>query len=486
MERRKMTLLKRILLFCLFFVLFRPFSGMAGYRLPEGWEMFKSSRSESYIAADGRENAALVVKAGSRIGLATKVSSTMIQVRARLVNLPKEAGSSFSIYIRSADGVLLQLAWERTQNGQIIRFVPAKDNQTYKSRIITWNHPIAAVSIVRQMDNFIAYADAETGKAVSVGTIKWPGLSPSMSVGLVAEFPFSKGNAREQAFRFTDLDIDTPESYVEQASYFAAVGDEEQLFETLNLANAVFGKTALLYDVLAYFYGRFNRIDEMMDVLKKSIALDNSNPASLNSLGYQMALQGRDYNTATEFLKKAVALDPKNPDYHDSLGWAHFKNGKTALAQAELKKALTLVRNSRRISPATVELFEHLGTVYDATGDRIARDQLFSEAVQILKAGLARDENAYVSAGLGWFYFKTGKLQEALPILKKAAEGLKKSDLNEKHASKVYERLAKVYLAHRDRSRAIESYMLARDNFYFFNMNQEADLINIKIRKLSK
>ena len=144
------------------------------------------------------------------------------------------------------------------------------------------------------------------------------------------------------------------------------------------------------------------------------------------------------------------------------------------------------MRNSRQISPATVELFEHLGTVYDATGDRIARDQLFGEAVQILKAGLARDKNIYISAGLGWFYFKTGNLQKALTILEKAAEGLKKSDLNEKHASKVYERLAMVYLAHRNRSRATESYTLARDNFYFFNMNQEAEAINIKIRKLSK
>src|SRR3546814_6015731 len=62
-----------------------------------------------------------------------------------------------------------------------------------------------------------------------------------------------------------------------------------------------------------------------------------------------------------EGVARASALEPDDPAITDSLAWAYFRLGDTA-------KALPLLQEAARKSPADVEINEHLGDVYWKAG----------------------------------------------------------------------------------------------------------------------
>ena len=62
-------------------------------------------------------------------------------------------------------------------------------------------------------------------------------------------------------------------------------------------------------------------------------------------------------------MRRAVALDPNNGAYLDSLGWAYFQIGQYEEAREHLERAALLVGDDAVV-------FEHLGDLYLAAGDR--------------------------------------------------------------------------------------------------------------------
>lgn len=79
------------------------------------------------------------------------------------------------------------------------------------------------------------------------------------------------------------------------------------------------------------------------------------NPIALNNLGYFLIERDVKLTEAMEMIRKAVEIDPTNPSYLDSLGWAHYKLGNYEEAEKHLRSAL------RYDSSATI--LEHLGDV---------------------------------------------------------------------------------------------------------------------------
>ncbi len=95
----------------------------------------------------------------------------------------------------------------------------------------------------------------------------------------------------------------------------------------------------------------------LREILKQS----PENPIALNNLGYFLTERGAKLDEALDLIKKAVALNPTNPSYLDSLGWAYFKLGQLDEAEKYLKNAL-------RIDDSSSTINEHLGDVYQKQG----------------------------------------------------------------------------------------------------------------------
>jgi tetratricopeptide (TPR) repeat protein len=96
--------------------------------------------------------------------------------------------------------------------------------------------------------------------------------------------------------------------------------------------------------------------DEAEAEVRKGLAIEPSNAALQNYLGYMFADKGIHLDEAITLLKKAVAFDPQNGAYLDSLAWAYYKQGQYALADDYAHKAVLRMSND----PAVLD---HLGEI---------------------------------------------------------------------------------------------------------------------------
>ena len=80
--------------------------------------------------------------------------------------------------------------------------------------------------------------------------------------------------------------------------------------------------------------------------------------------------------TGQQFSAEFLKISPNNGAYIDSYAWVQYKLGNYELALSELKKASDLIDNDAII-------FEHLGDVYNALGDKTEAERNYRRALEI-------------------------------------------------------------------------------------------------------
>ena len=96
---------------------------------------------------------------------------------------------------------------------------------------------------------------------------------------------------------------------------------------------------------------------------------------ALNYLGYMWIESGVELERAVEMVRKAVELDPDNGAYIDSLGWGYYQLGRFEEAREALERASRLVQDPT--------IYEHLGDVYAALGDRAEARRAYRRAMTL-------------------------------------------------------------------------------------------------------
>lgn len=106
--------------------------------------------------------------------------------------------------------------------------------------------------------------------------------------------------------------------------------------------------------------------------LEKALELKPDFHEAANYLGYMWAERGENLERAKALIDLAVKAQPKNSAYLDSLAWVLFKMGK---AREALPVQLQAVEIATADKEPDAALYDHLGDIYQATGDtRKARD----------------------------------------------------------------------------------------------------------------
>jgi tetratricopeptide (TPR) repeat protein len=151
--------------------------------------------------------------------------------------------------------------------------------------------------------------------------------------------------------------------------------------------------------MLSNVYVDLNQVDRAADMLKALLAKEPNDPGFNNDLGYIWADHDMNLEEAEKLIRKALEfdrerrkanpkLDPKddhdNGAYLDSLGWVLFKQKKYKDAKAVMLKAVE-DKNSQHI-----EIYEHLGDVLEALGERQAALEAYRKALEV--AGDTRRE----------------------------------------------------------------------------------------------
>lgn len=95
--------------------------------------------------------------------------------------------------------------------------------------------------------------------------------------------------------------------------------------------------------------------------LRRILSKTPNDATALNNLGYFLTERGERLPEALDMIKRAVKAEPTNPNYLDSLGWVYFKLGQLDEAERYLNDAAR--RNTRS---STVQ--EHLGDLHHKRG----------------------------------------------------------------------------------------------------------------------
>jgi|GEM_PF-3582727 len=211
------------------------------------------------------------------------------------------------------------------------------------------------------------------------------------------------------------------------------------------------------YYNLANVAGQNGKIDLAIKNYKRAIEINPGHAPSYASLGLAYAKKGdakngdaknADYKTAMSFLLKGVELDDKLAFAHYNLGVLYAKLGKSAEAEASLKRAVEL-------DPKDALSYSMLSSLYTKLGDDQKASFYMKKYVDLVP------NDAYSHYNLGVYYLEKGIKDSALEEF----QAVLKFDPNFKEA---YFQIGVIYHNESNIDKAIEMYKktLALDSTY--------------------
>jgi Flp pilus assembly protein TadD len=188
-------------------------------------------------------------------------------------------------------------------------------------------------------------------------------------------------------------------------------------------------------------YYRLKQFPEATEHLGRAIALNPKQPEShiVQGLAY---LQQEQYDKSAEVFLQGIRHNPKNADLHFNLGTAYDKLNRFDDVVQEMETAI-------KLDPHHADALNYLGYSYAERGIRI------DQAVSLTKQAVAlKPENGYYVDSLGWAFFKSGQVSEALVELKRAAALVGDDPV-------IYEHLGDIYATQQRLSDAREAWLHA-------------------------
>ncbi len=168
---------------------------------------------------------------------------------------------------------------------------------------------------------------------------------------------------------------------------------------------------------LSNLYVEMNKIDKASEQLQQLIKANPKQPGFYNDLGYILADHDMKLDEAEKLVQKALDLDraqrkeskdfdPKtdhdNGAYLDSLGWVYFKQKKLKEAKELLQKAV------EDKSSQHIEIYDHLGDVHMALGDREAALAAWQEGLKHVREDDRREQERRAAVQRKLEKYKTG------------------------------------------------------------------------------
>jgi len=226
-------------------------------------------------------------------------------------------------------------------------------------------------------------------------------------------------------------------------------------------------------DYLGYLYEETKEFPKAIEAYQFNIQLDPSFPESHIHLGV-LQYRLKKFPESIAHLSEAVRLTPKQPEPHIVLGLAHLQSD-------QFEKASQAFEEGIRHNPKSADLHFNLGTAYDkmnrfedvvrAMETALSLDPHHADALNYLgysyaergikidqalsltrRAVALKPENGYYVDSLGWAFYKSGLLAEALTEIKRAVILVGDDPV-------IYEHLGEIYMKQQKLSDAKEAWL---------------------------
>jgi len=184
---------------------------------------------------------------------------------------------------------------------------------------------------------------------------------------------------------------------------------------------------------------RLKNFPEATTHLREAVRLNPKQPEPHIVLGLSY-LQSEQFNKASQAFEEGLLHNPKNADLHFNLGTAYDKLNRFEDVVRAMETALSL-------DPQHADAMNYLGYSYAERGINI------EQALSLTKRAVAiKPENGYYVDSLGWAFYKSGMLAEALEEIKRAIALVGDDPV-------IYEHLGEIYVQQNNMTDAREAWM---------------------------
>ena len=184
---------------------------------------------------------------------------------------------------------------------------------------------------------------------------------------------------------------------------------------------------------------RLKKFPEAITHLSEAVRLTPKQPEPHIVLGLAH-LQTDQFEKASEAFKEGIRYNPKSADLHFNLGTAYDKMNRFEDVVRTMERALSL-------DPHHTDALNYLGYSYAERGIEI------DQALSLTKQAVAlKPENGYYVDSLGWAFYKSGLLVEALTEIKRAVALVGDDPV-------IYEHLGEIYMKQQKLADAREAWL---------------------------
>jgi len=162
---------------------------------------------------------------------------------------------------------------------------------------------------------------------------------------------------------------------------------------------------------VAYLLGKRGKLDEAREYLQQTQATNNQQRVQLVLIEAQLLREAKRPEDAYQVLQQGLAKLPNHPDLLYEAAMQADKIGKPDVFEQ-------LIRTLIRIKPDHAHAYNALGYSLLERNERIA------EAVELVEKALQlAPDDAAIMDSVGWGYYRSGRLDESLKLLRRAFAG---------------------------------------------------------------
>ncbi|MBM3778486.1 MAG: tetratricopeptide repeat protein [Acidimicrobiia bacterium] len=160
---------------------------------------------------------------------------------------------------------------------------------------------------------------------------------------------------------------DRLERHLQLAQFYGEAGRVDDGLQVLERAATRFPDSDLPLFQRGALLAEAERIGEAEQAFSRLIEREPEHADALNYLGYMLADRGERLDEAVALIRRALAVDENNPAYLDSLGWAYYKQGRFQEAEQYLMRAAGAMAQNSVVQDHYGDVLARLGRYRDAT-----------------------------------------------------------------------------------------------------------------------
>jgi len=164
--------------------------------------------------------------------------------------------------------------------------------------------------------------------------------------------------------------------------------------------------------LLAYVSFRQDKPRQSLELFSQAAKLKppSANDLMIIALDYVLL---NDYSDAAHYLESSLEMNPEDVEARYHLGRVRYQQNQFDLAIAAFKEVI-------RRDPANVKAYDNLGLSLEGKNEIDAAVAAYRKAIELDQAGASHSEQPYLN--LGSLLAKSNRLEEAIPMLTRAAE----------------------------------------------------------------